>query len=446
MSSDGGALLLQAVTQRIGLTQRLAACFVDHRDPRRCEHPLQRLLAQRLFGLALGYEDLNDHDRLRDDSLLALAQGSDDVTGARRLREHDRGHPLAGSSTLIRLELSTPEQARKHRHKRIVADTERLDALLVELFLDSHAEAPQQIVLDVDATDDPLHGRQEGRFFHGYYDCYCYLPLYVTCGPQLLCGRLRQANLDAAAGAVEELERIVGQIRQRWPQVRVVVRGDSGFCREELMAWCEAKEGVDYVFGLAKNACLKRAIARQQRRSRSRGLTRGLPSRRYRDFRYRTLRSWSRKRRVVGKAEWLPGGVRGDNQRFVVTSPSRGWVGTQPLYEPLYCARGDMENRIKEQQLDLFADRTSTATMRAHQLQLYWALFAAALPEVLRHCGLAGTELERAQFGTIRELLLKVAAVVRVSVRRVRVSLSSVFPRQELFAHSLSRLRAEVPG
>ena len=311
MSSDGGALLLRAADHRSGLSQRLAACFVDHRDPRRCEHSLQHLLAQRLFGLVLGYEDISDHDRLRDDSLLALAVGSDDVTGARRARERDRDHPLAGSSTLNRLELGTPEKAGQDRYKRIVADTERLDALLVDLFLNSHAKAPEEIVLDVDATDDPLHGQQEGRFFHGYYDCYCYLPLYVTCGPHVLCGRLRTANRDAADGTVQELERIVGQIRQRWPRVRVIVRGDAGFCREDLMAWCEGQEGVDYVFGLARNCRLQRALARQQRRSRSRGLASGRASRRYRDFRYRTLASWSRKRRVVGKAEWLPGQVRG---------------------------------------------------------------------------------------------------------------------------------------
>ena len=446
MSSDGGALLLRAADQRSGLSQRLAACFVDHRDAGRCEHSLQHLLAQRLFALVLGYEDISDHDRLRDDSLLAVAVGSDDVTGASRARERDRGHPLASSSTLNRLELGTPEQAGQDRYKRIVGDTRRLDALLVEQFLDSHGEAPEEIVLDVDATDDPLHGRQQGRFFHGYYDGYCYLPLYVTCGRHVLSGRLRTANRDAADGALEELERIVGQIRQRWPRVRVIVRGDSGFCREELMAWCEGQQGVDFVFGLARNPRLQRALARQQRRSRSRGMTAGRASRRYRDFRYRTLQSWSRKRRVVGKAEWLPGQVRGDNQRFVVTSLERGRVGTQPLYEQLYCARGEMENRIKEQQLDLFADRTSAATLRANQLRLYWALFAAALLEVLRQVGLAGTELATAQFGTIRALLLKVAAMVRVSVRRIQVSLSSVFPRQELFAHSLSRLREVASG
>ena len=268
----------------------------------------------------------------------------------------------------------------------------------------------------------------------------------MTCGPHILCGRLRTANRDGADGALKELKRIVGQIRQRWPRVRVIVRGDSGFCREELMAWCEGQAGVDYVFGLARNPRLQRALARQQRRSRSRGVASGRASRRHRDFRYRTLASWSCKRRVVGKAEWLPDQVRGDKQRFVVTSLQRGRIGRQALYEQLYCARGDMENRIKEQQLDLFADRTSAATLRANQLRLYWALFAAALLEVLRQVGLAGTELATAQFGTIRALLLKVAATARMSVRRIWVSLSSVFPRQELFAHSLSRLREVASG
>ena len=433
MSSDGGAVILRAADRALKLTARMAACFSDHRNPTRCEHSLQDLIAQRLYGLALGYEDVNDHDTLRDDSLLALALGSADVTGQSRVRERDRGHALAGSSTLNRLELGTPEQAGEDRYKRIVADPQGLDALLVELFLEAHAEAPEEIVLDVDATDDPLHGEQEGRHFHGYYDCYCYLPLYVTCGSHVLSGQLRSSSVDPAEGVVEELERIVGRIRQRWPEVAVIVRGDAGFCREDLMAWCERQEGVNYVFGLAQNPRLKRAVGQQQERSRRRGLASGRKSRRYRDFRYRTLGSWSRTRRIVGKAEWLPGEARNNNVRFVVTSLSKRRWGTQELYEELYCARGDMENRIKEQQLDLFADRTSAATMRANQLRLHWALFAAAL--------LAGTELARAQFGTIRTRLLKVAAVVRVSVRRIWVSLSSLFPRQELFAHCLARLR-----
>lgn len=441
ISADGGALILQAADAALQITQRLAACFRDFRNPARCEHSLRALVAQRLFGLVLGYEDCNDHDSLRDDSLLALALGRSDLTGEQRSRARDQGHPLAGSSTLNRLELGRPGQAGQDRYKRIVADPPQLDHLLVELFLDQQPSVPQQIVLDVDATDDPLHGQQEGRYFHGYYDSYCYLPLYVTCGRHVLSGQLRSASVDPATGVEQELERIVQQIRQRWPEVAVIVRGDSGFGRESVMAWCEQQQGVDYVFGLAQNKRLRKALQQQQERSRRRGLASGKKSRRYRDFRYSTLESWSRRRRVVGKAEWLPGETRNNNVRFVVTSLEQQQWGTRELYEELYCARGDMENRIKEQQLDLFADRTSTATLRANQLRLHWALFAAALLEVVRSWALAGTELAQAQFGTIRRRLLKVAATVRVSVRRVRVSLSSLFPRQVLFAHALARLR-----
>ena len=441
MSSDGGALLLRSADRALHLTGRIADCFTDHRNPHRCEHALRDLVAQRLYGLALGYEDVCDHDALRDDSLLALALDHADVTGQDRVRERDRGHPLAGSSTLNRLELGTPEQAGQDRYKRIVAAPQRLDALLLDVFLEQQEEEPEELVLDVDATHDPLHGEQEGRHFHGYYDCYCYLPLYVTCGRHVLSGQLRSSSVDPAEGVVAELRRIVGRIRERWPGVAVIVRGDAGFCREDLMAWCEGQERVDYVFGLAQNARLKRELEPQRERSRRRGLASGRKSRRYRDFRYCTRASWSRRRRVVGKAEWLPGEARNNNVRFVVTSLSKRRWGTRELYEGLYCARGDMENRIKEQQLDLFADRTSATTLRANQLRLHWALFAAALLEVLRGWALAGTELAQAQFGTIRTQLLKVAAVVKVSVRRIRVSLSSLFPRQALFAHCLERLR-----
>ena len=446
MSADGGALLLQAADGSVDLTARVAACFEDHRNPARCEYSVQDLVAQRLYGLALGYEDLNDHDSLRDDRLLALALGRRDVTGADRVRARDRGHPLAGSSTLNRLELGRPEQVGEDRYKRIVADPQQLDRLLVELFLDQQRTVPQELVLDIDATDDPLHGLQEGRYFHGYYDCYCYLPLYVTCGSYVLSGQLRRANVEPAAGAVEELARIVGQIRQRWPQVALIVRGDAGFCREELMAWCEQQERVDYVFGLAQNARLRSLVGQQQERSRRRGLQTQKKSRRYRDFRYRTRETWSRPRRVVGKAEWLPGELRNNNLRFVVTSLAKSAWGTRELYEELYCGRGDMENRIKEQQYDLFADRTSAATMRANQLRLHWALLAAALLEVVRQVALAGTELAHAQFGTIRRQLLKLVAEVQVSVRRIRVRFSSLFRRQELFAHCLARLRAAPAG
>ena len=442
MSADGGALLVQAADGTLDLTARVASCFVDHRNPARCEYSVQDLVAQRLYGLALGYEDLNDHDNLRDDCLFALALGRADVTGQQRPRERDRGHPLAGSSTLNRLELGRPEQAAGDRYKRIVADPQQLDRLLVELFMDQQRTVPEQLVLDIDATDDPLHGQQEGRYFHGYYDCYCFLPLYVTCGPHVLSGQLRRANVEPAEGAVAELTRIVKQIRQRWPQVALIVRGDAGFCREDLMAWCEQQERVDYVFGLAQNPRLQGMVGQQRERSRRRGLQTQQKSRRYRDFRYRTRETWSRTRRVVGKAEWLPGELRNHNLRFVVTSLAKSAWGTRALYEQLYCARGDMENRIKEQQYDLFADRTSAATLRANQLRLHWALLAAVLLEVLRQVALAGTALARAQFGTIRRQLLKLAAEVRVSVRRIRVRFSSLFRRQELFAHCLARLRA----
>ncbi len=439
LSSDGGAVLLREADGVLDVTRRLAGCFTDHRSPERREHTLSCLVAQRVMGIALGYEDLNDHDQLRDDSVLALAVGRDDLTGAERVRERDRGHPLASSSTLNRLELGTPAEAGGHRYKRIVADPDAIDRLMVALFVESHDTVPGKIVLDIDATDDPLHGHQEGRFFHGYYDCYCYLPLYITCGDHVLCSRLRSSNIDASSGSVTELTRIVGQIRASWPTTRILVRGDSGFCREEIMAWCEAND-VDYLFGLARTPRLVAQIGRQLRRSHSRCVTTGRASRRFRDFRYRTLTSWSRSRRVVGKAEVLAG-RRGRNPRFVVTSLTRRQIGARELYEDLYCARGDMENRIKEQQLDLFADRTSTATMRANQLRLYFSVFAGILLQIIRDVGLAGTKLARAQYGTIRVTLLKIACQVRLSVRRVLFSLSSIYPRQHLFAQVALALR-----
>ena len=342
MSSDGGSVLLRASNRVLDLTARLARCFSDYRDERRTEHSVEALVGQRVYGLALGYEDLNDHDRLRDDSVLALALEREDVKGEARVRERDRGHPLAGSSTLNRLELGEPQSAAEHRYKKIVAHREALDALLVDVFVEAHQEAPEEIVLDLDATDDPLHGHQEGRFFHGYYRHYCYLPLYITCAEHVLCCRLRPSNIDASYGSVHELGRIVARVRQCWPHTRIVVRGDSGFCREELMAWCEA-HGVDFVFGLARNPRLQRSLERQMRKSRRRCAATGEASRRFRDFCYRTLGSWSRARRVVGKAEWLPG-ARGANPRFVVTSLSKERFATRALYEELYCARGEMEN------------------------------------------------------------------------------------------------------
>ena len=335
LTSDGGILLLREVDRRLGLMGRVAGCFSDYRDPDKVEHSVLERVTQRVGGIALGYEDLNDHDALRTDSLLALWAGKADLTGAQRSRERDRGYALAGSSTLNRLELSRPEAAARDRYHRIAADTDALDRVLVDLFLDAHTEVPEEVWLDLDATDDPLHGDQEGRFFHGYYRTYCYLPLYIFCGEHLLCARLRPSNRDASAGSVEELAWIVGRLRQPWPQVRVVVRGDAGFCRESIMRWCEDHD-VDYVLGLARNEHLVGRIGKALRKSRSRSVTTGAPSRRFREFGYRTRTSWSRTRRVVAKAEHL---AKGSNPRFVVTSLGREVAGPQRLYEHLYCAR-----------------------------------------------------------------------------------------------------------
>lgn len=438
ITSDGGGLLLREVDARIGLMRRLAGCFVDYRNAESVEHSVQSLVAQRVYGLALGYEDLNDHDVLRADSLLALLVGKSDVTGEGRVRDRDKGCPLAASSTLNRLELSEPDSAAHSRYKRIAADPEALDRLLVDLFIESHAKPPREIWLDLDATDDPLHGRQEGRFFHGYYGCYCYLPLYIFCGEHLLCARLRSANRDASAGSVEELSRIVAQIRERWPKTRIIIRGDSGFCREAIMRWCEDNR-VGYVLGLARNARLVRALGAALHEAHTEHLATGAPARRFQELCYRTRKSWSRSRRVVGKAEYLS---KGANPRFVVTSLPPGRANARRLYEKLYCARGDMENRIKEQQLGLFADRTSAATLRANQLRLYFASFAYVLMQGLRRLGLAGTELARAQATTIRLKLLKIGTRLRITVRKVWLSFSEAYPYASAFARILANLRA----
>ena len=437
ITSDGGGLLLREVDKRLGLLDRLAACFTDYRNPNAIEHSVSALVAQRVYGLALGYEDLNDHDVLRKDSVLALLVGKQDLTGEARVREQDRGNPLAASNTLNRLELSTPEAAPTDRYKKIAADPDALDHLLVDVFVESHRKPPREIWLDLDATDDPLHGHQEGRFFHGYYRCYCYLPLYIFCGEHLLCARLRPSKQDASAGSVEELERIVGQIRARWPKTRIVIRGDAGFCREAIMAWCEANN-VRYVLGLARNKRLQRALGKEMEAARAAHERSGKPARRFRDFRYRTRKSWSRERRVIGKAEYLPNKA---NPRFVVTDLSPREASAKRLYEGLYCARGDMENRIKEQQLGLFADRTSTATMRANQLRLYFSSFAYVLLHGLRRLGLADTVHARAQSTTIRVKLLKIGARIRITVRKVWLSFSEAYPYAADIARILANLR-----
>ena len=442
ISSDGGCLLLGEAERLTGTLRQLAACFTDHRDPDAVEHTVGQLVAQRVHGLALGYEDLNDHDALRLDPLLATLVGKADPTGADRPRQRDRGKALAGKSTLNRLELTPPDATAASRYQKIVARPEAIERLFVDLFLQAHQQPPTQIVLDLDATDDPLHGHQEGRFFHGYYKEFCYLPLYVFCGEHLLAAKLRTADNDASHGTVAELERIIPQVRAAWPAVRILVRGDSGFCREEVMAWCEA-HGVDYLFGLARNSRLVEALGPALADAHARYLQTGVAARVFADFAYRTRDSWGRARRVVGKAEYLP---KGPNPRFVVTSLSAAEREARALYEEDYCARGDMENRIKEQQLMLFADRTSTAWLRSNQLRLWFSSAAYVLVQALRRLGLAGTALAQAQCGSIRLWLFKIGALVRVTVRKVWVSLSSACPYREVFTQVYDNLRRAQPA
>jgi hypothetical protein len=416
VTADAGALLLGATNRALGLVRRLARCFTDGRVPELVEHTVETMLMQRICGIALGYEDLVDHDQLRHDPVLAA------LAGKLAARRKDCA-PLAGKSTLNRLEHAPLAPSCYHK---IGHDGAAIEGLFVDLFLDSHAAAPRRIILDLDATDDPVHGDQDGRFFHGYYDCYCYLPLYVFCGRQLLAAKLRRSNIDASAGAVDEIERIVTQIRTRWPRVTIVLRADSGFAREQLMAWCEAN-AVDYVFGLARNDRLIGAIAGDLATAEAESLARGHPARRFADFAWRTLDSWSRTRRVVAKAEHLP---QGANPRFIVTSLPASASDARTLYEDVYCARGEVENRIKEQQLDLFAGRTSAATMRANQLRLWFASFAYVLLEALRRIGLRHTQFATATCGTLRLKLLKIGAQVRTSVRRIKVAMASACPYQ----------------
>lgn len=367
-----------------------------------------------------------------------MAVNKADPLGLNRLREEDRGKALAGKSTLNRLELGKAGEIDKY--KKILMDEQQIDAWMVSAFIDAHAVAPAEIVLDLDATDDLIHGNQEGRFFHGYYGNYCYLPLYIFSGEHLLCARLRRSNIDGAEGAVEELTRIVGQIRQAWPEVKIIIRADSGFCRDDLMSWCEdEKNRVDYVLGLAKNERLKKAIVDEMKLAESLFGQTQQPARVFKDFRYQTLNSWSRERRAIGKAEWME---KGANPRFVVTSLPAERMDARAIYEDFYCARGDMENRIKEQQLDMFADRTSAATMRANQLRLYLSSAAYILMHALRRLGLKNTDLAHAQCQTIRLKLLKIGAQVRVTVRNIWISLASGYPYADTFAAIVRNLQA----
>jgi hypothetical protein len=428
MTSAAGAMLLGATDRQIRLVERFAGCFTDDRMAELVEHTVPRMVGQRVFGIALGYEDLIDHDQLRHDPVMA-------VLGGKLEAKRADCAPLAGKSTLNRLELGRAEPSRYHK---ISYDAAQIEALFVDLFLDAHSAAPPQITLDLDATDDPLHGHQEGRFFHGYYDNYCYLPLYVFCGRHLLASKLRPANIDGSAGSVEEVARIVARIRQRWPEVRILLRADSGFARDGLMTWCESN-GVDFLFGLAKNSRLVEALTSELAQAAEQSQKTGKPARRFKDFAWRTRDSWSHERRVVAKAEWTEGKA---NPRFVVTSLAREEHEARHLYEKLYCARGEMENRIKECQLDLYADRTSAKTMRANQLRLWFAAIAYVLICALRRMGLAHTQFARAACGTIRLKLLKIGALVRTSVRRIKLAMPSAFPYQAEYRAAHAALNA----
>ena len=438
MTSDAGALLLGKVDERLNLLGRLASCFTDYRNPKFTEHSVPELVRQRVFALALGYEDLNDHDELSLDPLLATVVGKADPTGQTRHRKRDKGRALAGKSTLNRVELTGEQVAPDSRYHKVTLAFAAVQRLFPELFMDAHETPPELIVLDFDPTDDPLHGNQEGRFFHGYYKEYCYLPMYVFCGDHLLAAELRTADVDPAAGTIEILAPLVKQIRARWPEVTIILRGDSGFARDGTMAWCEDNK-IHYVLGLAKNPRLTAAIEEELAQAKAGFEQTGEATRVFKDFRYRTRDSWTCQRRVVGKAEHLKDGA---NPRFVVTSLSARQYDARALYENLYCARGEMENRIKEQQLCLFADRTSTATIRGNQIRLWFSSMAYTLLAALRRLGLAGTQLARARCDTIRLKLLKIGAAIRISVRRIWISMASSFPLQEMFVDVLRRLES----
>jgi len=441
ISSDSGGLLLRQVEQITGIIRQFAGCFTDYRDPDLVEHTVEELIAQRIYALALGYEDLNDHDELRNDPLLAVMVGKKDPIGKGRIRKRDYGKPLAGKSTLNRLELTPARASSKSRYKKITVNKQSVDDFFTNVFLQSYDKPPSIIVLDLDATDDPIHGHQLGRFFHGYYGNYCYLPLYIFCGDHLLCARLRPSDIDASAGSVKELQHIVSQVRSQWPDVRIIIRADSGFCREQIMFWCE-QNAVDYILGLAKNERLKKEIAEELEKAKELCEQTSQAARVYKDFEYQTLKSWSKSRRVIGKAEYLE---KGENPRFVVTSLSPEKFDARTLYQEQYCGRGEMENRIKEQQLCLFADRTSAATMRANQSRLWFSSVAYTLLNALRRLGLKGTKLAKARCDTIRLKLLKIGAQIKITVRKVWVSLSESYPYQQIFKQVYENLMRLCP-
>lgn len=437
VSSDGGGLVLREADRRLRLSERLGSCFTDHRRPDLIDHTVRELVAQRVIGLALGYEDLDDHDELSKDPLLAILVGKKDPTGASRLRS--RGQALASSSTLGRVERTKKDATSSSRYDKVVVDFDAVEQVFLTAFIESYkGRVPERIILDLDPSDVALHGMQEQRFFHGYYGHYCYLPMYVYCGEYPLSVQMRPADIDGAKGAKELCERIVAKLRVVWPKTHIIIRADSGFCREDLICWCEATDGVDYVIGVAKNSRLKLMLSKPAEQARREYLRTDHAARVFKDLRYRTRKTWSRSRRVVGKAEHLS---KGANPRFVVTSLSAKEFEKRYVYEDLYCARGEMENRIKEVQLDLFGARASCHTFRGNALRLWFSMAAQLLVVTIRNVALVGTELSRAQAATLRTKLFKIGALVSISVRRIYVRLSSAFPRQQLFALALARLR-----
>lgn len=438
ITSDAGVLLLRELEERFGLIEKLAECFDDYRDPDYIEHTVEELLRQRIFGLVLGYEDLVDHDALCEDPCLAVACGKEDPEGDERRQPEDVGKPLAGKFTLNRLEVGVVDGGPADRHKKIVCDLAAVEALLVELWLDLLGEGSSTFILDFDATDVPLHGDQEEKFFHGYYGHYCYLPLYAFSGEWLLASLLRFSGQDASADALRPLRMIVDRIQTRWPEAQIIVRADSGFARNRIMTWCEEWD-VDYVLGLAKNDRLKQALAHQMQRAKDKSEEIGETVRYYDEFRYETLDTWSKKRRVVAKAEYSP---LGPNPRFVVTSLARRDLCPKAIYEVIYCQRGESENRIKEVQGELFGGRTSARWMDPNQLRIYFSSVAYLFVCLLRRVALRGTEWSNAQAGTLRSKLLKIGAQIRVTTRHVWIRMSSAYPHQERFHTIFEQIRA----
>jgi len=407
VTSDGGSLLLRQVDRKIGLTGEVAKILPDPRRQNSCDHSLITMLRQRVYGLALGYDDLNDHQTLRKDPGFQTAV--------------DKDNDLASAPTLCRLENRADRNTAWAIHK-----------VMLDNFIASYDHAPDEIILDFDSTDDTVHGHQEGRFFHGYYDQYCFLPLYVFCGEHLLVSYLRPSKIDGAKHAWAILALLTKRLRKVWPGVKIILRADSGFCRHRMLSWCE-RHGVEYIIGIAQNNRLLALANDQMQQAHLQYLQTGQKQRLFADF-YYSAGTWGRKRRIIVKAEHS---AKGANPRFIVTSLTGD---SRALYEDVYCARGDMENRIKEQQLCLFADRTSAHYWYANQFRLLLSSLAYILMQTIRRLALTGTELAKAQCGTIRLKLLKVGAVIIRNTRRIRFLLSSSYPYQGLFFKVAARL------